>query len=69
MIKVWPKQEKVLFTTLGFHSGDLLKVVNGHTVDELSSNPALWQKLLSESSLSVVIDRQGVEQSLSVEMP
>lgn len=69
MIKVWPKQEKVLFTALGFQSGDLLKVVNGHTVDELSSNPALWQALLSETSLSVVIDRQGVEQNLSVEMP
>ncbi len=69
MIKVWPKQEKALFTALGFQSGDLLKVVNGHTVDELSSNPALWQALLAETSLSVVIDRQGVEQNLSVEMP
>ena len=69
MIKVWPKQEKSLFTALGFQSGDLLKEVNGHTVDELSSNPTLWQKLLSETSLSVVIDRQGVEQNLSVEMP
>ena len=69
MIKVWPKQEKALFTALGFQPGDLLKVVNGHTVDELSGNPALWQALLSETTLSVVIDRQGVEQNLSVEMP
>lgn len=69
MIKVWPKQEKALFTALGFQPGDLLKVINGHSIDELSSNPALWQALLSETSLSVVIDRQGVEQALSVEMP
>lgn len=69
MIKVWPKQEAALFTALGFQSGDLLKVINGHTVDELSSNPALWQELLSETSLTVVIDRQGAEQNLSVEMP
>ncbi len=68
-IKVWPKQEKALFMALGFQSGDLLKVVNGHTVDELSSNPALWQALLTETSLSVVVDRKGVEQNLSVEMP
>ncbi len=69
IIKVWPKQEAALFTALGFQPGDLLKVVNGHSIDELSSNPALWQTLLSETSLSVVIDRQGVEQALSVEMP
>jgi general secretion pathway protein C len=69
MIKIWPKQEKALFTALGFKSGDLLKVVNGHSVAELSSNPVLWQGLLSESSLSVVVDRQGVEQNLTVEMP
>ncbi len=69
MIKVWPKQEAALFTALGFQPGDLLKVVNGHSIDELLSNPALWQALLSETSLSVVIDRQGVEQALSVEMP
>ncbi|WP_019557956.1 type II secretion system protein N [Thiomicrorhabdus arctica] len=69
MIKVWPKQETALFTALGFQPGDLLRVVNGHSIDELSSNPALWQVLLSETSLSVVIDRQGVEQTLNVEMP
>lgn len=69
MIKVWPKQETALFTALGFQPGDLLKVVNGHSIDELLSNPALWQALLSETSLSVVVDRQGIEQALSVEMP
>ncbi len=69
IIKIWPKQETALFTALGFQPGDLLKTVNNHSIDELSSNPALWQALLSETSLSVVIDRQGVEQALSVEMP
>lgn len=69
MIKVWPKQETALFTALGFQPGDLLKGVNGHTIDELSSNPALWQGLLTETSFSAVIDRQGIEQALSVEMP
>lgn len=69
MIKVWPKKEAALFNALGFESGDLLKVVNGHTVEALSKNPALWQALMSESSFSVVVDRQGVEQNLRVELP
>ncbi|MGM0541585.1 MAG: type II secretion system protein N, partial [Pseudomonadota bacterium] len=69
MIKVWPKKEAALFNALGFKPGDLLKVVNGHSVEALSKNPALWQALMSESSFSVVVVRQGVEQSLRVELP
>lgn len=69
MIKVWPKQEAALFNALGFKPGDLLKVVNGHSVEALSKNPALWQALMSESSFSVVVDRQGIEQNLRVELP
>lgn len=67
-VKVWPKSNAELFHSLGLKSGDLVKSVNGRTIQEMSQEPSLWQAFLNESQFELTVERQGKIVSLSVDL-
>lgn len=67
-LQLWPRTEKEIFTALGFKSGDRVKGINGQSIEQLSASPASWQKLLNETRLSFDIQRNGVMQTLDVNL-
>lgn len=69
-IKVWPKKadDTAVFNGLGFESGDLLKRVNGQSVDALIRNAALWKKMLNETTLDMEVERQGRQEFFVVNL-
>lgn len=67
-VKLWSKTDKKLFRELGFKEGDLLVRVNGESIDLLASNPALWQKFLKESQFELIVDRNGQQYDISVDL-
>lgn len=67
-VKVWPQKEKAIFTSLGFQSGDELKIVNGYSVAELMKSPAIWQNLLEQTSLNLTVNRNGQTQTILVQL-
>lgn len=67
-VKVWPRQEKEIFTALGFVAGDELLSVDGQKIDKLAKSPQLWQRLLKQSQFELIINRNGQQMPLSVEL-
>ena len=67
-VKIWPKSNADLFNSIGFKSGDLIKAVNGRTIQEMSLEPSLWQTFLNESQFELTIERQGGTVNLSVDL-
>lgn len=67
-VKVWPKSNIDVFTGIGLKSGDLIKSVNGRTIQEMSKEPSLWQAFLNESQFELTVERQGKTVSLSVDL-
>ena len=58
-VKIWPKTDTDLFNSIGLKSGDLIKSVNGKTIQDMSSQPSLWQNFLNASQFELAIERQG----------
>lgn len=67
-MKLWPKKEGKLFEQLGLERGDVLKMVNGRTIAQLTKKPRLWLKVLNEPVLEMEIERQGQVEFLVVEL-
>ncbi|WP_373019682.1 type II secretion system protein GspC [Thiomicrorhabdus sp.] len=67
-VKIWPKSEPEIFNEIGFKAGDLLKSVNGRTIQEMAQEPSLWQAFLNESQFDLTIERQGQLVNLSVDL-
>ncbi len=67
-MKLWPKKEGKLFEQLGLERGDVLKMVNGRTIAQLTQKPRLWLKVLNEPVLEMEIERQGQVEFLVVEL-
>ena len=67
-VKVWPKSNPELFNAIGFISGDLVKAVNGRSIQEMAQEPGLWQTFLNESQFELTVDRQGSSVTLSVNL-
>jgi len=67
-VKVWPKSNPELFNAIGFVSGDLLKTVNGRSIQEMAQEPALWQAFLNQSQFELTVERQGQEVTFSVDL-
>lgn len=65
-VKIWSKNDKALFKALGFEEGDLVKQVNGRSIEEMSKNPNLWKQFLTMSNFELVVDRQGEMKTLQV---
>lgn len=67
-VKIWPRTEKAVFEGIGFQAGDLLKSINGRTIDEMAQEPALWQTFLNESQFDLTVERNGKLVDLSVDL-
>jgi len=67
-VKIWSKADKKLFGAVGFEEGDLLIDVNGRSINELASNPRLWQEFLKESQFKLIVERNGQEYNISVDL-
>jgi len=65
-VKLWSKKDKTLYQALGFAEGDILREVNGQSIQKMASNPTLWQKFLKESSFNLVVERHGALENISV---
>ncbi|PLA75564.1 hypothetical protein CYQ88_00945 [Hydrogenovibrio sp. SC-1] len=65
-VKIWSKNDKSLFKALGFKEGDMVKQVNGRSIQEMSKNPTLWKQFLTMSEFELVVDRQGEMKTLQV---
>lgn len=67
-VRVWPRQEKEIFSALGFKAGDQLISVDGNSIDQLSKSPELWQSLLKQSQFELTVKRKGLQIPLSIEL-
>ncbi len=67
-MRLWPKKEGKLFEQLGLERGDVLKMVNGRTIAQLTQKPRLWLKVLNEPVLEMEVERQGQVEFLVVEL-
>jgi len=67
-MKLWPKKEPEMFEGLGLEAGDVLKMVSGHSIAQLTQKPSLWIKVLNEPVLEMEIERQGQVEYLVVEL-
>lgn len=56
-----------LLKDIGLEPGDALLAVEGMTIAELSADRELWQSLLKQPELSILVLRNGREQSIQVE--
>lgn len=65
-VKIWSKNDKSLFKALGFQEGDLVKQVNGRSIQEMSKNPNLWKQFLTMSEFELVVERQGEMKTIQV---
>ncbi|MBN2648004.1 MAG: hypothetical protein JXR44_09490 [Thiotrichales bacterium] len=68
-IQVWPRNERQLFESLGFQSGDKILQVDGTAVGVLSQNPQQLQQLFQKTRFDLLIERGGQQQTLSVVLP
>ena len=67
-VKVWPKSNPELFNAVGFMSGDVVKSVNGRTIQDMSQEPSLWQAFLNEAQFDLTVERRGGLVTLSVNL-
>ena len=67
-MKLWPKKDAELFNELGLKAGDVLKMVNGRSIAQLTQKPRLWIKVLNEPVLEMEVERQGQVEFLVVEL-
>ncbi|VAW45540.1 hypothetical protein MNBD_GAMMA04-745, partial [hydrothermal vent metagenome] len=67
-MKLQPKKDAELFNALGLEPGDILKMVNGRSIAQLTQNPRLWMKVLNEPVLEMEVERKGQVEFLAVEL-
>ncbi len=67
-VQIWPKTEPKLFHALGFRSGDIIRQIDGNTIQQMSEQPQLWQKFRQQSQFELLIDRQGETRVLSIDL-
>lgn len=67
-VKIWPRSERALFKRIGFQAGDLIKSINGRSIQEMSQEPALWQRYLNKSQFDLTLERRGQPVKLSVNL-
>lgn len=65
-VKLWAKSDRALFEAIGFRDGDLLKRVNGKSINDMAKNPALWQEFLNGNEFDLIVERDGAEEPISV---
>ncbi len=67
-VKIWSKNDRDLFNAVGFAEGDMLVNVNGRSIHELAQNPRLWQEFLKENLFELIVERNGLNHHISVDL-
>ncbi|WP_044407915.1 type II secretion system protein N [Thiomicrospira microaerophila] len=67
-IRIGARNHPEIFGALGFREGDLVTSINGLSVAEMAQNPAVWNRFLQESRFSLVVNRNGLEETIEVDL-
>jgi len=67
-LQLWPRKDREIFEALGFRSGDRLVSVNGRSIQDLSENQQDWQKLMKLSNAQLTVERNGSQQTISINL-
>lgn len=67
-IRIGPRNHPEIFSGLGFREGDLVVSINGLTVADMAQNPAVWNQFLQESRFSLVVNRDGLNETIDVDL-
>ena len=65
-MRVQPRVNQALFTSLGFSSGDIITAVNGHSIQDLLTQPALWAGLLGADTYNIELTRDGASETVTI---
>ena len=65
-MRVQPRVNQALFNSLGFSSGDIITAVNGHSIQDLLTQPALWAGLLSADTYNIELTRDGASETVTI---
>lgn len=66
--RVYPGRDRQQFVRLGLQSGDLVTSVNGTALDDVNRGTEILNSLTSSTTAQVTIERNGVSQSLVLDM-
>jgi general secretion pathway protein C len=67
-IRIGARNHPEIFRGLGFQEGDMVTSINGLTIAEMADNPAVWNRFLQESRFSLVVNRNGLDQTIDVDL-
>lgn len=67
-IRIGARNQPEIFHALGFQEGDMVISINGLTLADMADNPAIWNQFLQESRFSLVVNRDGLEQTIDVDL-
>ena len=65
-MRVQPRVNQALFNSLGFSSGDIITAVNGHSIQDLLTQPALWAGLLNADTYNIELTRDGASETVTI---
>ena len=66
--RIYPGREQEVFRELGLRPGDLVKQINGVSLDDPQGVMGLINELPDASSISVILERRGETENLSVSL-
>ena len=61
-------KDKEMFERLGLRDGDLIRSINGYEIQNLLQDMNRLKEVLSQPSVNVVIERDGTEQEITVNL-
>jgi general secretion pathway protein C len=67
-LRIWPRNEPQMFAALGFEQGDVIKAINGQSMDQMAKNPAIWNGFLQETRFSLQVERNGLLETVEVDL-
>lgn len=67
-VQVWPKADAAIFRAAGFKPGDIIKEVDGKTIQQMSEQPQLWQQFKKQNQFDVVVERNGELKVLNIDL-
>ena len=65
-MRVQPRVNQELFASLGFSQGDIITAVNGHSIQQLLTQPALWAGLLNADTYTIELERDGASETVTI---
>ncbi|MHB1239662.1 MAG: type II secretion system protein GspC [Gammaproteobacteria bacterium] len=66
--RVYPSQDRALFTRLGLHPGDLITSVNGIALNDPRNGIEVLSKLRTANNIEVSLQRNGAPQTLAINL-